>query len=136
MKKLVKILVVNDENIILVKQYREQIQRYTIELPGGKVKRGETSSEAAVRELAEETGIQTDSLIDLGSYINSQRSIMVSFFFTDSILEHSQQKLDNDEDIQVLSYSMQSVINNLSTKEWNDLRISMALSISKSKGLI
>lgn len=38
MKKLVKILVVNDDNIILVKQYREQIQRYTIELPGGKVK--------------------------------------------------------------------------------------------------
>lgn len=93
-------------------------------------------SEAAVRELAEETGIQSKNLIDLGCYINNDKSIMVNFFFTDCILEHTHQNLDTDEDIQVLSYPMSSVIDNLLTQKWNNLRISMALFISKSKGLI
>lgn len=39
-----------------------------IEFPGGKVERGETASEAAVREVKEETGGEVSQLLYLGQY--------------------------------------------------------------------
>jgi len=42
--------------IVLVRQYRPAIDGYTIEFPAGLVETGETSEEAATRELKEETG--------------------------------------------------------------------------------
>jgi 8-oxo-dGTP pyrophosphatase MutT (NUDIX family) len=42
--------------IVLVRQYRPAINGYTIEFPAGLLESGETSEEAALRELKEETG--------------------------------------------------------------------------------
>lgn len=42
--------------IVLVRQYRPAINGYTIEFPAGLLEAGETSEEAAERELKEETG--------------------------------------------------------------------------------
>nr|WP_319566169.1 NUDIX hydrolase [uncultured Rhodoferax sp.] len=48
--------------LILVKQWRPFHGVFTIELPGGRMELGETSEEAAVRELWEETGITGEAL--------------------------------------------------------------------------
>jgi 8-oxo-dGTP pyrophosphatase MutT (NUDIX family) len=42
LKKLVKILVVSNGETLVIQQYREQIKKTTIELPGGKIEREET----------------------------------------------------------------------------------------------
>ncbi len=42
--------------IILIKQYRPSLDKWTIELPAGLVNEGETLEEGALRELREETG--------------------------------------------------------------------------------
>lgn len=48
--------VTKEGNIILIKQYRHGIDDFTIEIPGGIVDSGESSSTAGVRECLEETG--------------------------------------------------------------------------------
>lgn len=44
--------------LVLVRQYRPAIKGYSIEFPAGLLESGETSDEAALRELQEETGWQ------------------------------------------------------------------------------
>ena len=42
--------------IILVRQFRAPIGKWVLEMPAGLIDEGETPSEAAIRELEEETG--------------------------------------------------------------------------------
>ena len=44
------------ENILLVKQYRHAIKKFTYDIPGGAVDKGETPEATAKREMEEETG--------------------------------------------------------------------------------
>jgi len=55
--------------ILLVRQYRPAVERYTLELPGGHVEPGEEPEYAARRELLEETGFQAERLELLGTLV-------------------------------------------------------------------
>ena len=55
-----------DGQILLVEQYRYGIGRITLEIPAGKLEKGEDPKQCALRELREEVGGTTDQLIDLG----------------------------------------------------------------------
>ena len=53
----VNIVPLTDEGeVVLVRQYRHGTRNVTLEIPGGVVEADETPEEAALRELAEETG--------------------------------------------------------------------------------
>jgi ADP-ribose pyrophosphatase len=53
--------------VVIVRQYRAAVDRYTLELPSGIVDPGESPLESARRELLEETGYQARELEILGS---------------------------------------------------------------------
>jgi ADP-ribose pyrophosphatase len=55
-----------DQRVLLVRQYRPAVERYTLELPSGLVDAGETPAEAAGRELLEETGHAAGEIEVLG----------------------------------------------------------------------
>jgi ADP-ribose pyrophosphatase len=48
--------VTDDEELLLVRQYRHPVRDWTLEVPAGSIGDGESSLEAARRELREETG--------------------------------------------------------------------------------
>lgn len=48
--------ITNDENVVLVRQYRYAVTTDLLEVPAGTMERGETPEECATRELEEETG--------------------------------------------------------------------------------
>jgi 8-oxo-dGTP pyrophosphatase MutT (NUDIX family) len=66
------IVAYDDEHVLLVRQPREAILQYTLEVPAGKLDvEGETALETAQRELAEETGQAAEHWTEIECYYPS-----------------------------------------------------------------
>lgn len=61
----------HNDQLILVKQWRRAIGKILIELPAGTLEKGEDPYDCADRELQEETGFKSASLISLGGYFSA-----------------------------------------------------------------
>lgn len=70
--------ITEDNEIVLVEQYRYGIEEPTLEIPGGMVDQGESFREAAERELLEETGYQPDNMESLGK-VSANPAIMTNY---------------------------------------------------------
>jgi 8-oxo-dGTP pyrophosphatase MutT (NUDIX family) len=60
------IALTEDGKILVVRQYRPALERYTYELPSGIIDPGESPAETARRELLEETGYLAAHIEELG----------------------------------------------------------------------
>ncbi len=68
----VAIIALTDENkIVMVEQYRKALERTIVEIPAGKLEKGEVPADCARRELEEETGYECKSLDLLVSFYTS-----------------------------------------------------------------
>lgn len=69
---------------VMVEQFRPNLDCFTLELPAGSIKNGETPMEAAMREFDEETGMKCN-FIPLGEFhlmvnrVNSKEHIFFGF---------------------------------------------------------
>jgi ADP-ribose pyrophosphatase len=63
------IALTGEQQVVLVRQYRPAVERYTLELPSGHVEADETPEQSACRELAEETGYQAERMELLGALL-------------------------------------------------------------------
>lgn len=62
------VVLIRDDKVLLVSQYRILPDDIAWEIPGGRVDDGETPEQAAIRECFEETGIRCRELVPLLSY--------------------------------------------------------------------
>jgi ADP-ribose pyrophosphatase len=60
----------DQDELVLVRQYRPAVERHTLELPSGHVEPNEPPAESARRELAEECGLDAPRLELLGTLIS------------------------------------------------------------------
>ncbi len=58
--------VLDDQRIVMVRQYRHATDGWLLELPAGKLDAGEDPRECALREVEEETGYRAGELVELG----------------------------------------------------------------------
>lgn len=65
------IAITDNHKLLLVEQYRKAIERSIIEIPAGKLEKGEEPIVTARRELEEETGYTTDDLTFVQAFATS-----------------------------------------------------------------
>jgi len=86
--------------VLLVRQFRTPVGKELLELPAGVMKDGETPAEAALRELAEETGLTSGNLTWLSSFYTSPGfSNELLHVYAASDLSPRRGTPDDDEDI-------------------------------------
>lgn len=92
-----------DGRICLILQHRYLQGKESIEFPAGMIEGDAEPSEAAARELKEETGYVADELIKLGSFGPANASVKDTMHvFLAHVSEQGAQELEEMEDIEVL----------------------------------
>ena len=108
--------VTDDGKILMVRQYRNALNRETLEIPAGKLDApDEPKIECAYRELEEETGYRTEKLEYLMS-LNTTVAFCdeaIDIFVARNLIP-SHQHLDEDEVIEVEAWELKP----LSTEQW------------------
>lgn len=99
----VVLVVVDGDDLVVVRQSRPGSGSRTLELPSGKLEEGETPEEAAARELAEECGLSAGRLRALGSFwaAPAYSTELVHLFEANGLAPADPARLDDDEDIEV-----------------------------------
>jgi len=122
--------VLPDGRIILVRQYRNAIDRFTLEIPaGGRNSLDEDFLIAAKRELEEETGYHSDELTHLitiktaVAFCNENIEVYVA-----KNLQKTHQHLDDDEYIDIHVFELEELLKKIREGEIQDAKTIAGLS--------
>ncbi len=101
------VAITEDEEVILIRQYRHAAAEVLLEIPGGCVDPGEEPAEAIKRELLEETGYAFKDMVYMGAvYANpSTAGNMTHSYLLSGGVKVQEQHLDGREQIEVLLVS-------------------------------
>ena len=134
-KPTVAIVAVNNENnVLMIKQYRTAIKQHLLEIPAGTMDvEGESPLICAQRELAEETGFKAKSLIKLfEGYLVPGYCNEYMYFFLATDLYYEPLSSDDDEFIEVLPTSFAEAKNLLKNSEITDAKTALGLILAEN----
>lgn len=132
----VVIVPITEENeVILVRQYRHAIGRYTWELPAGSLKSGEDVPAAARRECQEEIGMVAERLEALGSffptpgYCNEEMHFFLAAGLRRPRDGDDEAHQDEDEDIETRAFPRSEIAEMIARGDVVDLKTVAGLSL-------
>lgn len=121
--------VMDDGKILMVKQWRNVVNRVSLEIPAGaKDTVEEPTLECATRELEEETGYKPGrmeflhTIVPAVAYSGEIIDIYVAFD-----LRKSHQNFDEDEDIELVAYTIEELIEKVMSNEIQDVKTMAAI---------
>jgi 8-oxo-dGTP pyrophosphatase MutT (NUDIX family) len=102
-----------DEKILIARQYRHTLDAISMEFPGGAIDRNETPTQAAARELQEETGWKAGKLDKLGTLqvLGGLGNIRMHVFLATDLSETEKHHEDSEDGLETVW---------LTKKEWED----------------
>ena len=137
-KGIVAIVPVTDnQEVLLIRQFRPPVNSYVIEFPAGLNDKGDTLEEAARRELLEETGYAADNFIFLaeGPLSSGASGEILTVYLATGLTFRGIGERDETEDIEVLKVPIGSISQKLSMLEsqgnYIDLKILGLMEIAK-----
>ncbi|MEP6596049.1 MAG: NUDIX hydrolase [Ginsengibacter sp.] len=100
--------VTDDNQVILIKQYRHPIEKIILEIPGGFVDANEDPVKAIAREFSEETGYEFSNFEYVGQVAANPGVInnYTKLYLATGGKKKARQKLDDNEEIEVLLISL------------------------------
>ncbi len=119
----------DDDNVVMVRQYRYACGRPVLEIPAGKIDRGDTDPvSAAVRELKEETGYTAENIVHMGDVNPScAYSEEVIHLYMMTGLIPGEQCPDEDEALEVIEMPFDEVYKMAARGELVDAKTLAAL---------
>ncbi|MBP1969672.1 ADP-ribose pyrophosphatase [Virgibacillus natechei] len=127
-----------DNKIIFVEQYRKPLEKSLIEIPAGKMERGESPVVTAVRELEEETGYTTKDLSFVTSFYTSPgfADELLYIYITDQLeaLE-TPVKGDHDEFVKLLELTLDEAKQYVEEERIHDAKTNYAILYLHAMGL-
>jgi ADP-ribose pyrophosphatase len=108
-------------NVILVKQYRQAVGEFLLEVPAGGIEPNEKPLDAAHRELEEETGfVAKHIMFEFFFWATPGISTEGMYAYSAEGLELHRQLTQDDENIEVVHVSLDNVKNLISTGKIRD----------------
>lgn len=100
-----------DQELVLIRQYRHGSGQVEVELPAGNTEPDEALRDAAARELAEETGYQASTLVELGSVSpnSATHNNLSHLFLATDVVRVADQTLDPTENIEVFTLPLEQL---------------------------
>lgn len=127
--------VLPDGRIILVRQYRNALERETIEIPAGaRDSKSENTRDTAIRELEEETGYRSEQVDFL---LSLRTTVAFCDEFVDVYVAHNLEKgvqhLDDAESIDVEIYTLEELCQKVYAGEIQDSKTVSAIMAYSNK---
>jgi ADP-ribose pyrophosphatase len=108
---VVIIPMLDDDHVVMLRQYRHPVQRVILEFPAGKLDAGEAPLACGQRELWEETGYRADEWIAAGQiHLAVGYSDEVIHIYFARGLTAGQAQLDEDEFVNVETLAVEDVL--------------------------
>lgn len=128
----VAILPITDDNkIVMVEQFRKPLERTLVEIPAGKLEKGEEPKHTAIRELEEETGYECQSLEWLISFYTSPgfADEIVHLYVAKGLTKKKDAAtLDEDEFVNIMEVTLEEALDLVKNQKIYDAKTAYAIS--------
>lgn len=122
------IAITTDGKIPMVRQYRKGIESVSLEIPAGKLEKGEDPAECGKRELKEETGYSAKTLNLLLKFAPTPAYCSeIIYIYIANGLSHTGQHLDEDEFLNVEYYTLKELHQMVTAGEITDAKTIIAI---------
>jgi len=126
--------ITDDGKVVMVRQYRNALDRETLEIPAGGLNPDEPTRDAAARELEEETGYRSN---DLELLITVATTVAfcnekIDIYLARNLIQ-SKQNLDEDEYVEVEEYTVDELADMIYAGKINDSKTIAAIMAYKDK---
>ncbi len=113
--------ITEDGDVIFVNQFRYALNKVTLEVPAGKLEKGEDPKEAALRELSEETGLTANKIFSIGDLYTTPALIdeVIHMYIATDLIQ-GEQHLDDDEFVNALKMPLSKAVDMVMNGEIKD----------------
>lgn len=125
---------ISKDEIILTKQFRRGIGDILLELPTGKIKKGESALTATRRELEEETKYKAEKLEKLAETFvaPSWSTLKYTFFLAQELTTSDRPRpYDPDENIEIVRLTFKNALAKVASGEIKDTKTILGLFLAK-----